>query len=165
MVEVNEKLGSTLQHSPSTATPSDDCSVGVSKSFTGWARYKFMYTSGLLYVLYKCIAIKACHFTNLSVLEFSEEEVKVATKGFAREELLGKGGFGSVYKGNVRGTVVAIKVLTKVHTRNQYECTLLNRIFSLFSPQDGAIALAGSKTSPGDAMTMQLKREIEALTL
>lgn len=44
---------------------------------------------------------------------FTYEELHVATNGFANENLLGEGGFGRVYKGELpNGQVVAVKQLT-----------------------------------------------------
>ena len=47
-------------------------------------------------------------------LIFTEEELNKATDNFSLSRLLGQGGFGQVYKGFVRHTTVAVKLLTKV---------------------------------------------------
>ena len=48
-------------------------------------------------------------------MEFSPEELCDATMNYSRKSIIGKGGFGIVYKGSVRGSLsVAIKVLNKV---------------------------------------------------
>ncbi|KAG6474876.1 hypothetical protein ZIOFF_064092 [Zingiber officinale] len=44
-------------------------------------------------------------------LEFSSSELKKATQGFSDSLKIGEGGFGSVYKGFLRNTAVAIKLL------------------------------------------------------
>lgn len=48
-----------------------------------------------------------------TVLEFGQEELKLATGDFSDENIVGEGGFGKVYAGNIRGTKTAVKVLTK----------------------------------------------------
>ncbi|KNA24106.1 hypothetical protein SOVF_018900 [Spinacia oleracea] len=40
---------------------------------------------------------------------FTSNELKAATKNYSRENILGKGGYGTVYKGLVRDQVVAVK--------------------------------------------------------
>ena len=51
---------------------------------------------------------------SLDALTFTQEELKYATDDFSDVRLLGKGGFGRVFKGIIRHTAVAIKLLTKV---------------------------------------------------
>ncbi len=49
-----------------------------------------------------------------SILEqtsFTVAQMEEATEGFAAKNLLGKGGFGSVYRGMLYGTPVAVKKL------------------------------------------------------
>ena len=47
-------------------------------------------------------------------MEFTHEEVRKATDSFSSANLIGEGGFGKVYKGTLRFTAVAIKVLNPV---------------------------------------------------
>ena len=47
-------------------------------------------------------------------MEFDAKELAQATKNYCRASLIGRGGFGVVYKGSLRYCVTAIKVLTKV---------------------------------------------------
>ena len=46
------------------------------------------------------------------LLELSAEELQKATENYSN--LLGSGGFGNVYKGYLRSTFVAVKVLSQV---------------------------------------------------
>ena len=47
---------------------------------------------------------------------FSIEEIFKATENFAPVNIIGEGGFGTVYKGRLRdGTLVAVKRAKKVH--------------------------------------------------
>ena len=57
---------------------------------------------------------------------FTEEEVTIATNSFNNDLLVGKGGFGRVYKGTIRHVCVAIKQLTSVSMHiictDEYTC-------------------------------------------
>ena len=48
------------------------------------------------------------------VRKFSADEIKEATGNFSQLSILGKGGFGIVYQGYLKGTKVAIKQFTEV---------------------------------------------------
>ena len=50
---------------------------------------------------------------NVSCLHFRYEGVKVATNGFHKDNKLGEGGFGPVFRGQLLSTDVAIKVLRR----------------------------------------------------
>eukprot|EP00253_Pinus_taeda_P007591 PITA_07591 len=64
----------------------------------------------------------------------SEEEVNRATNGFSPDNLVGRGGHGSVYKGVLEnGTIVAVKVIQSATSGGAYkrlikECKTLGRI-------------------------------------
>ena len=47
-------------------------------------------------------------------MQFSKKELSDATRDFDVNLKVGEGGFGTVFKGSLRGTFVAIKVLTEV---------------------------------------------------
>lgn len=47
-------------------------------------------------------------------MEFFASELAKATRNYGRASIIGKGGFGTVYKGNMRHSTVAIKVLSQV---------------------------------------------------
>ena len=53
------------------------------------------------------------------MIHFSYTKLESATLSFSKTRLLGTGGFGSVYKGFIGGTTVAIKLLHKVTARYQ----------------------------------------------
>ena len=52
--------------------------------------------------------------TAIIVLQFTEEELSLATDHFAETRKLGCGGFGTVFKGWLKGHNVAVKKLTEV---------------------------------------------------
>ncbi|RCV43939.1 hypothetical protein SETIT_9G334400v2 [Setaria italica] len=64
--------------------------------------------------------------------EFSLLELEQATQVFSRSLNIGRGGFGSVYKGFLRGTTVAIKILDteSLHAQSQFqqEVVILSRV-------------------------------------
>ena len=60
--------------------------------------------------VYSCLLLAS----STSILVVNRKEVKKATENFSSELLVGKGGFGCVYRGYMRCTTVAIKVLTEV---------------------------------------------------
>lgn len=62
-------------------------------------------------------------------MEFPEEELKCATKNFCAMNMIGKGGFGKVYKGLLRGTPVAVKVLSKVTAKVKLLCKPMCSMF------------------------------------
>ena len=47
-------------------------------------------------------------------MEFPASELKDATNSFNCDNVIGEGGFGKVYRGVLRFTTVAVKVLTEV---------------------------------------------------
>ncbi len=47
-------------------------------------------------------------------MEFGQSDLIEATNNFTDTQLVGEGGFGFVYRGQIRGTLVAIKILKKV---------------------------------------------------
>ena len=51
---------------------------------------------------------------HISVRRFSTNEIKEATGNFSPFSIIGKGGFGTVYQGYLKGTKVAIKKFTEV---------------------------------------------------
>ena len=65
-----------------------------------------------------CQSYRLCTLTTFNteypscVREFSDKEILESTRDL--DALIGKGGFGRVYKGNYHGTDVAIKVLSMV---------------------------------------------------
>jgi len=53
--------------------------------------------------------------------EFSADEVYGATDGFAESAVVGEGGFGTVYRGRLRGLAVAVKRLSAHGLQSQAE--------------------------------------------
>lgn len=49
-------------------------------------------------------------------MEFFAMELAEGTRNYTRSAILGKGGYGTVFKGFLRHCDVAVKILTKVHT-------------------------------------------------
>ncbi|KAJ4737108.1 U-box domain-containing protein kinase family protein [Rhynchospora pubera] len=70
--------------------------------------------------------------SDFSTNEFSYEELIAATRGFAEEMKIGEGGFGIVYRGLLRNTPVAVKVLDwdGMHQTSEFhqEVAMLSRI-------------------------------------
>ena len=58
------------------------------------------------------MAFTCCVFICVGLREFSTAEIKSSTAEFS--ELVGKGGFASVYKGTYQHLAVAVKVLNAV---------------------------------------------------
>ena len=82
-----------------------------------------------------------------------------ATSGFSQDLVQGIGGFGTVFKGLVNGSFVAIKKLSEVHFRMW---PMADNTF-LFV-QEGAIALVGNKDLPAPfTLKGQLHAEMKAL--
>lgn len=47
-------------------------------------------------------------------MEFLAKELAEATRNYGRASVVGKGGYGTVHKGSLRYSTVAIKVLSQV---------------------------------------------------
>ena len=53
----------------------------------------------------------------ISVQQFTLQEVQVATNNFSESHMVRRGGFGTMYKGYVRGSTVAVKCLNEESKR------------------------------------------------
>lgn len=77
-------------------------------------------------------ALAALRKSQQRYIKYSFEELQAATNNFQEEHKLGEGGFGSVYKGKLHHTTVAIKVLKREGLQGQQEfqreVELLSRI-------------------------------------
>ena len=60
------------------------------------------------------------------LLELSAEELRKATQNYSN--LLGSGGFGNVYKGYLRSTFVAVKVLSQVSITSYHSSIAASRV-------------------------------------
>ena len=47
-------------------------------------------------------------------VEFTKEQIKVATNDFSPDRLIGKGGYSTVYWGYINCSLVAVEVLNEV---------------------------------------------------
>ena len=62
-------------------------------------------------------------------MEFTSAEIRLATRNFDVEHLVGEGGFGRVYYATLRHTPAAIKILNKVVTVNGiFSYTIINKV-------------------------------------
>ncbi|XP_074318112.1 uncharacterized protein LOC141654900 [Silene latifolia] len=72
------------------------------------------------------------HSSGKAFMKVSYDMLLKATNGFSKENLIGSGGFGSVFRGNLDGTTIAVKVLN-LHSRGasksfMSECNTLRNV-------------------------------------
>jgi hypothetical protein len=96
--------------------------------------------------MYECIEIYLQQ-NNLTSIRYSYQEIKKMTRGF--KDKLGEGGFGTVFKGNLRsGPCVAIKMLGKAKGNGQdfiSEVMTIGRIHHLNVVQLLGFCIGGSE--------------------
>ena len=103
-----------------------------------------------------------CCVIYILVREFCINDIKSATGNFSNISILGKGGFGIVYLGFYKGTKVAIKKLTEVHSYVEQKCTHIHSFI-----QNAAINFAkyeGKEVPDKFTLDGQLSCEMWALT-
>jgi len=97
--------------------------------------------------MYECIELYLQQQNNSMPIGYSYKEIKKMAKGF--KDKLGEGGFGTVFKGNLRsGPCVAIKMLGKSKGNGQdfiNEVTTIGRIHHLNVVQLFGFCIEGSK--------------------
>ncbi len=64
--------------------------------------------------MYNTLGIRGLCTSVGGAMLYPHKELQEATNSFSTSNLVGKGGFGQVYKGVLRGTSAAIKVLSEV---------------------------------------------------
>ena len=87
-----------------------------------------MYVEYIGYIIIRITLPAQLFYFAVSSLQFSSEELLMSTDNFNDMNLIGKGGFGRVYRARDlrgRGTDAAIKVLNKVSIL----CVIMNVIF------------------------------------
>ena len=75
--------------------------------------FLYLYTDSSVEIIYWLI-----------VLEFDEAKLRAATNNFDLSRQLGSGGFGSVYRGFVNVTNVAVKVFSEVMGKSHFVSAL-----------------------------------------
>jgi hypothetical protein len=91
---------------------------------------------------------------------FKHEDLLKATNGFSKASIIGKGGFGSVFKGTLRHVVVACKVLNDVSY-------LLDNVYTVMATQRDVtcdVIQTGVQAMLRAGAHSQLETEVAALT-
>ncbi|KAJ4726201.1 Receptor protein kinase [Melia azedarach] len=86
----------------------------------------------IFYIIWKKTQTKVVHFTgqkngmeDLEVTFFDLSTIRIATKNFSEENLIGAGGFGPVYKGKLCGEEIAVKMLSENSRQDPKKAALL----------------------------------------